>query len=85
LATIRPWDSTSAPHGRLGIVTLSRLILCFPSFEHAVDDRSKAGQDGLDFKLRHYLTVILVAILFLACFAAVVELMARPPELPWHD
>ena len=29
--------------------------------------------------------MILVLIFFLVCFAAFVELVARAPELPWHD
>jgi len=29
--------------------------------------------------------VILFAIFFLACFAVVLELLIRAPELPWHD
>lgn len=31
------------------------------------------------------MTTVLIAIFFLACFLVVIELVARAPELPWHD
>jgi hypothetical protein len=31
------------------------------------------------------MTLYWIAIFFLACFAAVIELAARAEELPWHE